>query len=64
MREWSVPCEWCDAKIGEPCKNEDGKSYIKLVHRPRAFQWDKEHGLSRRHAPALTHDQVKQIEEC
>jgi hypothetical protein len=45
MREWSVLCEWCDAKPGEPCVNLDGKPYHDQVHRPRDYLYRWEHGL-------------------
>jgi hypothetical protein len=62
MREWSVPCEWCDAKIGEPCRDNHDVALNKMIHRPRAFLWDRENGLRRREAPTLTPTEVNKIE--
>lgn len=45
MKEHSVPCEWCSAKVGEPCRDNHDNALNNLVHRPRLFQYNWENGL-------------------
>jgi hypothetical protein len=45
MVEWEVPCEWCDAKEGQPCKDNHGLEYSNYIHIPRARLYDKKHCL-------------------
>lgn len=39
--EWRVSCEWCGAKIGDPCVDLNGNPYQTRVHIPRSRLWDE-----------------------
>jgi hypothetical protein len=40
MIEMSVSCDWCDAEVGEYCKDPEGKRYPEDVHRIRRMRYD------------------------
>jgi hypothetical protein len=57
MKEWEVPCEWCGAKIGEPCVNNINgyttETYFTIIHIPRARLYDQKHDLNFLDRPKL-----------
>jgi len=34
-KEYAVPCKWCGARQGEPCKNQNGTPYDGKFHQIR-----------------------------